>query len=85
VNTKEIVATIDAEIARLQKARAVLGETVIDKPEGRPPGSAKAALRKRVISAAGRAKIAEAQRKRWAKSKQAAKKTTPKKQHATQP
>jgi hypothetical protein len=83
VNTEEIVATIDAEIARLQEVRAVLSGTVTSKRRGRPPGwpkkaaPAKAASKKRVISAEGRAKIAEAQRKRWAKAKRA--KAKPKK------
>jgi hypothetical protein len=83
VNTKEIVATIDAEIARLLEARTVLSETATLKRRGRPPAPAKKTTpaktaKKRVMSAEGRAKIAEAQRKRWAKAKRA--KAKPKKQ-----
>jgi hypothetical protein len=86
VNREQIIAALDAEVARLQHVRDVLSETVTGNRRGRPAAPAKEiAAKKRVMSAEGRAKIAEAQRKRWAKSKQAAKKTTPKKQHATQP
>jgi hypothetical protein len=75
VNTEQILAAIDAEVARLQEVRALLGYTPTTKRKGRPPGSAtkaapaKRAPRKRVLSAEARAKIAEAQLKRWAKAK----------------
>jgi hypothetical protein len=89
VNTEQILAAIDAEVARLQEVRALLGDTSTTKRRGRPPGSATKAApakrvpKKRVLSAEARAKIAEAQRKRWAKSKKIAKKRTPKKKQAT--
>ena len=80
MNRHQIVATLDAEIARLQQVRAVLNGTVTGERRGRPPASAKQNTpKKRVLSAEARAKIAEAQRRRWAKSKRAAKKATPKK------
>jgi hypothetical protein len=88
VNTEQILAAIDAEVARLQEVRALLSGTVTSKRIGRPPGPAtkaapaKRATKKRVLSAEARAKIGEAQRKRWAKSKKAAKKTTPTKKQA---
>jgi hypothetical protein len=76
VNTEQILAAIDAEVARLQEVRALLSsETSTTKRRGRPPGSAKNAApakgsaKKRVLSAEARAKIAEAQLKRWAKAK----------------
>lgn len=84
MNREQIIAALDAEVARLQHVRAVLSETVTGKRRGRRAAPAKkTAAKKRVMSAEGRAKIAEAQRKRWAKSKKTAKKTTPKKKHGT--
>jgi hypothetical protein len=57
-----IVESIDAEIMRLWKARALLtGHTVSEQT---------APTRKRnTMSAEGRARIAAAQRKRWARAK----------------
>jgi len=59
----KILASIDAEIAQLKQARALLsgdGTKTADKP---------AAPKKRKMSAASRKKIADAQRRRWAKQK----------------
>jgi hypothetical protein len=72
VNTNEIVAALDVEIARLQQARAALAGFDAPRRRGRPPANSNRALEKRTISAAGRARIAEAQRKRWAAQKRAA-------------
>lgn len=73
MNTQDILSAIDAEIARLQSARALLAGTV-SKRRGRPRTSGSpAATKKRTMSAAGRKKIAEAQRKRWARQKAAKK------------
>jgi hypothetical protein len=63
----EIIAGIDAEIARLQQARELLNGTTSKRPAAEP------AKKKRHISAAGLATIAAAQKKRWAKAKKAAK------------
>jgi hypothetical protein len=63
----EIIAGIDAEIARLQQARELLNGTTSKRPAAEP------ARKKRHISAAGLATIAAAQKKRWAKAKKAAK------------
>jgi len=72
MNTQDIVSTIDAEIARLQSARSLLAGTASTKHRGRPRTSESAgAPQKRTMSAAGRERIAEAQRKRWAKQKAA--------------
>jgi len=58
-----IIAAIDAELARLRMARALLGgETNSHKPA--KPG-------RRKMSADARARIAAAQRARWAKAKKA--------------
>jgi hypothetical protein len=69
VNTQELVAHIDQEIARLQNARNLLAGSGETKRRGRPPGTAKKPAEKRTLSAAARQKIAEAQRKRWAAQK----------------
>lgn len=64
----QIVAELDAEIARLQQVRALLG--------GRETGNVRSAgqpRKKRTLSAEARARIAAAQRARWAKQKKAAK------------
>jgi hypothetical protein len=73
METSAILAAIDAEIQRLQHARSVLsGDTVARRGPGRPKGSSRSP-KKRQLSPEGRAKIAAAQRARWAKRKKAAK------------
>jgi len=70
METTQILAAIDAEIQRLQQARIILS------------GSAKSAAKrvaasrtpkKRHLSPEARAKIAAAQKARWAKAKKATK------------
>jgi len=56
---KQQMEGLDAELA------SILGDAVAPRRRGRPPGSGK----KGKISAAGRAKIAAAQRLRWAKAR----------------
>lgn len=56
-----IIASIDAEIARLEQARALFST------ETSNAGSA--TRKRRKLSPAARKRIAEAQRKRWAKQK----------------
>jgi len=73
-----LLSQIDAEIARLQQARALLSGTTAPKKRGRKPGATvKAApakkAKKRTMSAEGRARIAAAQKARWAAQKKAAK------------
>lgn len=68
METNDIVREIDAEIARLQQARALLSGGESGARIGRKPG-------KRVLSAEARARIAAAQRKRWAKQKSSVGKT----------
>jgi hypothetical protein len=60
LNTSELIATIDAEITRLQQARKLLA------------GSTGTRGGKHVISAEGRARISAAMKKRWAQRKKAA-------------
>jgi hypothetical protein len=70
----DIIAQIDAEIAHLQQAKTLLTATTTRRP-GRPKkaiaGSlvAKPAKKKRNLSPEGRARIAEAVRRRWAAQK----------------
>ncbi len=75
-----IIAQLDAEIARLHhvrnllsgtgKVEAKLSNVSGKKPKlGRPVGSGKAKVVKRVLSPEARKAIADAQRKRWAAAK----------------
>lgn len=75
-----IIEQIDAEISRLQQARALLVRSEPKRGQGRPKVND---LISRILavtptkggmSAEGRAKIAAAQKARWAKVKKAAKK-----------
>jgi hypothetical protein len=80
---KEVIALIDAEIAALKQARTLLATgsavTVAKRKPGRPPKvqpdttATPNRKRKRKLSPEGRARIAEAARKRWATQKKAAK------------
>jgi hypothetical protein len=91
MNTKDIIRQIDLEISKLQQAKTLLSGTSsisIKRGAGRPKKSAIAARilavkpttpAKRVMSAEGKAKIANAQKARWAKVRKAAKKAS----HAT--
>jgi hypothetical protein len=72
METSQILAEIDKEIARLSQARALLTGSTPAK-RGRKPTAAKAAKSKRTLSPEARKRIAEAQRKRWAAQKKAAK------------
>jgi hypothetical protein len=87
VEASRIIAEIDAQISKLQQARALLtGTTTKRTGPGRPKGSkntAQAAApaapatktsRKRKLSPEGRKRIADAMKKRWAeRRKQTAK------------
>jgi hypothetical protein len=64
MNTEQIVAEIEAEIARLQKVDALL-RGVSSSRAGRTG--------KRTLSVAARKRISDAQKARWAKSRRAAK------------
>jgi hypothetical protein len=88
VEVSKIIAEIDAQISKLQQARALLSGTVAKtgKGPGRPKGSKNAkpaaavgAPRKRKLSPEGRKSIADAMKRRWAeRRKQAAKTATAK-------
>jgi hypothetical protein len=63
MKTVEIVAALDEEIDRLERARSLL-------KRGLPHGDGVAPARKRrTMSPEGRARVAAAQRARWAKVK----------------
>lgn len=77
---KEILAQVDAEIILLQQARALLvGTGAPTRRRGRPkqqaaePVLSKPTKKKRNLSPEGRARIAEAVKRRWAKQKAAKK------------
>ena len=79
MEVSRIIAEIDEQISKLQQARELLSGTAVKvKGRGRPKGSkyaktaAKAAPRKRKISAEGRKRIAEAMKKRWAERRKLA-------------
>lgn len=68
---KAIIAELDAEITRLQQVKSLLSGQSSNDGHGAARGSR--AGGKRVLSAAARAKIAAAQRRRWAKQRKTAK------------
>jgi hypothetical protein len=75
VKTTEILAALDAEIARLREARNALAGLSGAKQRGRPSAStstSETTRKRRVLSPEAREKIAAAQRKRWAKQKKSA-------------
>jgi hypothetical protein len=90
MDTRDILLAIDAEIAKLQQAKAILSEgSAAKRRPGRPAkvlstgynsvGAKTGELtqrpeKRRTMSASGRARIAAAQKARWAKSKRSTKK-----------
>jgi hypothetical protein len=64
----KIIASIDTEIAQLERARALLSS------DGTKKTATPVVRKRRKLSAASRKKIADAQRKRWAKQKATASK-----------
>lgn len=77
MEVSRIIAEIDAQISKLQQARALLAGTTAPAARngrGRPKGSKKTAgaatpapaVRKRKLSPEGRKRIADAMKKRWA-------------------
>ena len=78
MEVNRILAEIDAQIAKLQQARALLAGSsstapAVKKAVGRPRKSAatssKATPKKRILSPEARKRIAEAQKKRWAETR----------------
>jgi hypothetical protein len=73
----DLIALIDAEIATLQQARALLAGATAKKKPGRPKATAapvpKPKKKKRNLSSEGRARIAAAAKARWAAQRKAVK------------
>lgn len=67
MSREELIAAVDEEISRLEKVRALLqssgGSRLSSTSFGNRP------RKKRVLSAEARARIAAAQKRRWAKQK----------------
>jgi hypothetical protein len=70
-----IVADIDAEISRLQQVRRLLADTPVALTKVKvTPGAGVGGRKRKKMSAAARAKISAAQKKRWVKTRKTAKK-----------
>jgi hypothetical protein len=70
---ENLLATIDAEIARLQQARVLIvgtGPTKVSR-KGATTARSKSTGQKRTLSPEARKRIADAQRRRWAAHKKA--------------
>jgi len=68
MKTTHILAAIDTEIQRLQQAKAILSGS-----NAKPTKHSSSPRKRRHLSAQARAKIAAAQKARWARAKKAAK------------
>jgi hypothetical protein len=73
MSIKDILSSIDETLNNLHQARAILSGHGIGERGGKSSTRHPAKAKKRTMSAEGRAKIAAAQRKRWAAQKKAAK------------
>jgi len=76
MDTKPLIAEIDAQVAKLEKAKAALlslGTALVTRKPGRPKGTGtkKATAKRNRLSPEARARIAAAQKKRWAAVKKA--------------
>ncbi|MBB5331788.1 hypothetical protein [Tunturiibacter gelidoferens] len=84
MDTASILQEIDSEISRLEQAKAILSRTAVKRSPGRPKQTQSVIKTvaveptKRVMSAEGKARIAAAQKLRWAKSKRAIRKAAKK-------
>ena len=70
-----LLAAIDAEIKRLQEARTLLAGVATSGAKSTFAKNTRGGRKRWTLSAEGRARIAEAQRKRWAAKKGAGKKS----------
>jgi hypothetical protein len=79
MDTTEIIAQIDSEIARLKEAKSILSGTPAttntDAKRGPKPKNAPTPIttKRRTLSPEARARIVAAQKARWAKVRKAAK------------
>jgi hypothetical protein len=81
VNKQEIIAALDAELARLQQARSLIAQLTPPASGMRKSESESVVelAKRRVLSPEARKKMAAAQRRRWAQQKNARKVTPTKK------
>lgn len=80
MEVRRIIAEIDAQISKLEQARALLSDSPekAGKGPGRPKGSKNAqavTTRKRKLSPEGRKRIADAMKRRWAERRKTAAKS----------
>jgi hypothetical protein len=68
MDTFQILMAIDAELARLEQVRVLLTENTTAPKQGKKSGKSTRPKR-RTMSAEGKARIAAAQKARWAKAK----------------
>ena len=68
MDTKALVAELDAEIDRLKEVKALLTGQTTSPRRGRPLAT-KSKSRRRTMSPEGRARIVAAQKARWANAK----------------
>jgi hypothetical protein len=75
MGSQSIIAAIDKELARLREVRKVLAKNgkLVEPKRGSKAGAAAKKSSKRKMSPEARARIAEAQRKRWAAVRKASK------------
>jgi hypothetical protein len=71
MSMNDVLSTLDSEISRLEQARALLTGTAT-RTNGKKPAT-QPVKAKRILSPEARERIANAQRKRWAAQKKAAK------------
>ncbi len=72
MDTNSIIQAIDKEIAALQSARAILAKGMSGQ-NGTSASAESGAKKKRRLTPEGRARIAEAVKRRWAKQRKATK------------
>jgi hypothetical protein len=89
MDTISIIAHIDEQIAKLQQARALLAEAEVKIKAGRPRGVKTVTIvsetrkTRRRLSPEGKARIAAAQKARWASLKKTAIKKAPAKKQTS--
>lgn len=76
MEVSRIIAEIDAQIEKLQQARALLAGTGMAKPGPGRPKSRKTTPTKRRLSPEGRKRIADAMKRRWAERRKQAEKAS---------